>query len=138
MRSPFEFFDASTGAAEQSTTVEVLADLNRNGTEASLTRALADLDDLVADQSAEERSEGLPPELARLLGEIAGADDAPLAWASLHRRVQSGVTTWGSFWLDPTTEEDGMRLVFETATRSRLALSHGIATAREGRDTSRD
>ena len=136
MTQPFEFFDASGSgdAARHTSTSDVLGGLHRTGTEASLTRALDERNDLVEQLSATDRAEGVPPELASLLDTITGADGAPLAWASLHRRVHAGLTTWDSFWLDPTAEEDGMRLVTEVMRLSREHLDAGLAAARSATD----
>lgn len=132
MSGPFEFYDASAAPdPQQPTRDDTLLEMSRRGVEADLDRALEHLDEVVQRASARDRSEGVPPELARVLEEVTGADDAPIAWASLHRRVETGVTTWDSFWLDPTAEEDGMRLVQEVMGRTRERLAHGLAAARE-------
>lgn len=131
----FEFFDAS-GASDQAapeSTRDLLRELGRSGTEAGLQRRLDEINGLVEEMSAKDRAEGVPGEVVTVLEEITGADDAPLPWASLHRRVHSGVTTWDSFWLDPTSEEDGLRLISEVMRRSRENLRSGLAQAREGR-----
>ncbi|WP_457208373.1 hypothetical protein [Nocardioides sp. P5_C9_2] len=133
MSDPFTFFDASAAPdPQQPSRDDTLHEMSRTGVEASLDRALDHLDDVVARASARDRAEGVSPELARLLDEITGTDDAPSTWASLHRRVETGVTTWDSFWADPSVEEDGMRLVFEAMSRSGRRLAQGLASAREG------
>lgn len=134
MSDPFTFFDASAPPdAQQPSRDDPLLEMSRRGVEADLDRALDDLNDVVARASARDRAEGVAPDLARLLEEITGADGAPASWASLHRRVESGVTTWDSFWADPTLEEGGMRLVHEVMGRSGERLAQGLAAAREGR-----
>ena len=131
----FEFFDAS-GTSDQAapdSTRDLLRDLGRSGTEAGLQRKLDEVNGLVEEMSAKDRAEGAPTEVVALLEQITGADNAPLPWASLHRRVHAGVTTWDSFWLDPAGEEDGLRLISEVMRRSRVTLQAGLAQAREGR-----
>ena len=131
--TPFEYFDASGtgGPTRHASSSSMLGDLTRTGTEAGLNRALDDINALVAEMSAKDRAEQLPPELVSLLDEITGADDAPLAWASLHRRVHSQRTPWEAFWRDPTVEEDGLRLVSEVMRRARAGLQEGLVAARE-------
>lgn len=131
----FEFFDAS-GASNQTapdSTRDLLRDLGRSGTEAGLQRKLDEVNGLVEEMTARDRAEGAPADVVTLLDEIAGADNAPLPWASLHRRVHAGVTTWDSFWLDPTSEEDGLQLISEVMRRSREHLQSSLAQARDGR-----
>ena len=133
MSDSFEFYDASTAPGpQQPSAADALRGLNRSGAVASLDRALDDLNDVVERASARDRAEGVAPEMARLLDELTGADDVPASWASLNRRVQDGVTTWDSFWSDPSAEEDGMRLVLEVMGRSRQRLAQGLAATREG------
>lgn len=134
MNQPFEFYDASAPAGQDSVSSasDELRELSRSGTEADLDRALDEVNDAVEQASATDAREGVPAELVALLDAITGDDGAPLAWQSLHRRVHAGTTTWDSFWLAPTREEDGMKLVFEVMRAARASLDAGLA-ARAGR-----
>jgi hypothetical protein len=125
--SPFEFYDASapvpdSGADGGST----LGELSERGAERELEAALDGLTELLADMSARELREPLPDQLVTLLRELTGAEEAPLAWASLNRRVRESRTSWEAFWADPLAEEDGMRLVHAVMDASRRSLGEGI------------
>lgn len=72
---------------------------------------LDEVDEFLDESRAREREEGLDPTIAALLDSVSGADDAPLEFRSLHRRVAEGVTTWEQFWSAPEETPGGHRLV---------------------------
>jgi hypothetical protein len=108
-----EFFDASAPPSRDTTAADDLHELSRLDAEAALQRALSRADDVLARFDAEDQQAGVPSEVVALLEAITGAEQAPLSYASLHRRVHSGSTSWEAFWLNPQDEEDGQRLVYE-------------------------
>lgn len=121
-----EFYDASSPATLQPSSTEVLTELGGRSAEQDLDAALDVLTELVAAAGERDRREPLPDDLVAVLRDLTGAEDAPLAWASLRRRVRDGVTTWESFWADPTAEADGVRLVREVLRRSGDALDQAL------------
>ena len=125
--SPFEFYDASAPVPDCGTDGgATLGELSERGAERELEAALDGLTELLADISARELREPLPDQLVTLLRELTGAEEAPLAWASLNRRVRESRTSWEAFWADPLAEEDGMRLVHAVMDASRRSLGEGI------------
>lgn len=48
-----------------------------------------------------ERDEPLDPEVVARFEARCAADDAPLSYRSLARRVHEGALTWQDFWVDP-------------------------------------
>lgn len=76
-----------------------------------LERVLDAVEELVTESREHDLAEGLDPGLARLLDAIAGAEDAPLEFRSLRRRVAEGRLTWLDFWLRPEDQPGGHRLV---------------------------
>jgi hypothetical protein len=130
--SPFEFYDASAPVPDHGRGDEApLGELSERAAERELDAALVGLTDLLADISARELREPLPDELLALLRELTGADSAPLAWASLNRRVRESRTSWEAFWADPLSEEDGMSLVHAVLSSSRRSLQDGLDAQRE-------
>lgn len=130
--SPFEFYDASAPVADDARSDGPILDgLSERATEHELDAALTGLTDLLADISARELREPLPDELVTLLRELTGADSAPLAWASLNRRVRESRTSWEAFWADPLAEEDGMSLVRAVLSGARTSLRDGLDAQHE-------
>lgn len=77
---------------------------------AATHRNLEDALDRVRELTLEADGDPIPPEIVEHAEEITSADDAPLAFQSLRRRVRSGHTSWQAWWDDPTSEAEGMRL----------------------------
>ena len=122
-----EFYDASAPVDPAAGAPPSLQDLGRAGAESDLDAALERLDDLVEQVAASDAADPLPDELRDRLRELTAAEEAPLAWRSLHRRVRDGLTTWESFWARPQDEEDGVRLVRAVMDASRAALRQHLA-----------
>lgn len=98
-------YDASAGAPERpSPTQPGLA-------EDLLSSKLDAIDELLHRMDEKLAADGIDPGLEELLDAITGADDAPLPFASLHRRVHAGSLTWLQVWQRPQAEAGGLALV---------------------------
>lgn len=110
--NPFEQPDAGGGPDQH----EVLARLSRRTLDGALDRSLDDLGELldrIEEREAAAGEDGVPAELVPVLEELTGAEEAPLTYRSLRRRVREGFTSWDAFWRAPHEEADGMRLLRE-------------------------
>ncbi|MDN5746643.1 MAG: hypothetical protein L0H31_16215 [Nocardioidaceae bacterium] len=58
-----------------------------------------------------EADEPLDPEIIARLEQLCAADDAPLEFRSLARRVREGRLTWKQYWDDPRAHGDDTRLI---------------------------
>ena len=120
------YYNASAGGnGPRADTPALLHDLGRRSVESSLEQALdrlAETLDRVDERDAETGQDGVPPEAVPLLEQLTGADDAPLTYRSLHRRVEQGRTSWDAFWRAPHEEADGLALVRDVMRLSREAV----------------
>lgn len=76
-----------------------------------LSSQLDAIDELLHRMDEKLAADGLDPGLEELLDAITGADDAPLTFTSLHRRVHAGSLTWLQVWQHPQDEAGGLALV---------------------------
>ncbi|WP_185995209.1 hypothetical protein [Nocardioides campestrisoli] len=126
----FDPFAAAAAGNDATDPWDLLADLSRRSAGTSLDRALDELGELVDRIDAEERAEGTdgaPAEVVPVLEVLTGADDAPLTYRSLHRRVREGYTSWDAFWRAPHQEADGLRLLQDVMRVGREGIADGIA-----------
>ena len=104
-------FDASVPPPPEPGTGDLLRTMAADDSELRMLAFLDELDDLIEEDRERERVEGLDPSIAALLESITGADDAPVEFRSLNRRVADGVTSWEEFWSAPEETPGGHRLV---------------------------
>lgn len=104
-------FDASDASSPEPGAGELLRTMAADESEQRMLAFLDELDELIEEDREREREEGLDPSVAALLESITGADDAPLEFRSLNRRVAEGVTSWEEFWVAPEETPGGHRLV---------------------------
>ena len=93
------------------------------GTTNELRAALSDLTALLDRVDERDREEPVPDDLVERMDRITGAPDAPLEFASLHRRVAEGRITWREVWLDPQRQAGGLRLVAAVAADLRATVT---------------
>lgn len=103
-------FDASDPSPQLETST-LLRTMAADDSELRMLAFLDELDHLIEEDREREREEGLDPSIAVLLESITGADDAPLEFRSLNRRVADGLTSWEEFWVAPEETPGGHRLV---------------------------
>ncbi|WP_101523417.1 hypothetical protein [Nocardioides houyundeii] len=120
------YYDASAPPPERPDVRDDLAALQRDQSHVDLLAALERVEELSARQAEEE--DGPDADVVRLLEEITGADDAPLAFRSLHDRVAAGHATWAEFWAAPQDHADGPRL-FAAVIGAQSALNAAVAAA---------
>ena len=122
-------FDASDASSTEPGAGELLRTMAADDSEQRMLAFLDELDELIEEDREREREEGLDPSVAALLESITGADDAPLEFRSLNRRVAEGVTSWEEFWVAPE-ETPGAPWPLISAARNRFcAVLIGCDTA---------
>lgn len=114
-------YDASTPPPENAKdALEAVRDVAAVDAEQRLQEKLDEIDDLLAqieEYEEENPDEPIDEATIALLESISGAENAPLEFASIHRRVHSGALTWQQFWDNPGYEQGGLRLLGEVVTR---------------------
>lgn len=135
-----EHYDASAPPPPQRSVTE---DLNRLAWQDADRRLEARLEDL--SETAElirehDRAQGdeLPDWLREDFELIAGADDAPIVFASLHRRVQEEFLTWDELYRHPSQSDGGIDLIAEALRRRSDERQTTLAVLREERRASLD
>ena len=104
-------FDAAAPSPKRAR--DVLLRLQDTDADQRLMSLFDEIDEMIEEGRERDREQGLDPGISDLLDAISGADDAPMEFRSLHRRVQAGTLSWLAFWLAPEEEAGGHRLVNE-------------------------
>jgi len=102
-------FDANASGSDHGD--DVVARMLEHDVDAQVDMFLTQARDWLAADADSVASEPVPDEVVARLEAITGADHAPVTFASLHRRVHEGRTSWQTFYADPRSEADGLRIM---------------------------
>lgn len=135
-----EHYNASAPPKAEPPVSEDLARLVWQDAERRLEKRLDDLRETaerVREHDRDQQDE-LPGWLRAAFELITGADDAPLAFASLGRRVQEGFLTWDEVYRNPSPIDGAVALIGEALSRRGEHRQHTLALLREQREAPLD
>ena len=124
-----EFFDAS--APPPADDRDHVAQLRWEGATQALLECLAEVDELTDAILEAEGAEPLDPSIVETLERVTGARDAPAHFARVHERVERGVITWDSYWMNPIAEYRGYEII-QAAIAVTVGESGDMATTMPG------
>jgi len=100
-------FDAGRMPPSSPTLDEML----REDAESRMFGRLSRISERIHQDREREAEEPLDPEIIERLERLCAADDAPIEFRSLARRVREGRLTWKQYWDDPRAAGDDPRLI---------------------------